>query len=195
MIMFHLTTTTFMKNKNSAILVIFTFLLSNAFFSCSSPKLGFFNNSNPVYTAKQKTAPDVKIENTGSDVSGASKNSPALGVETKMPVIESAPEASVFTHESLASKPKAEAPNTSGKLTKAEKKEIKNNIKEVLKKSGSNESDINTLLLVIIAILIPPVAVLLVDGLGGPFFLSILLTLLFYLPGLIYALFRIFRQN
>ncbi|MFL5731419.1 MAG: YqaE/Pmp3 family membrane protein [Cytophagaceae bacterium] len=50
------------------------------------------------------------------------------------------------------------------------------------------------MLLVILAILIPPVAVLLVDGLKGPFWLDILLTLLFYVPGLIYALYRIFKD-
>lgn len=59
---------------------------------------------------------------------------------------------------------------------------------------STQREGISTLLLVIVAILLPPVAVLLVDGLGGPFLLSILLTLLFYVPGLIYALWRIFRQ-
>lgn len=47
-------------------------------------------------------------------------------------------------------------------------------------------------LLVILAIILPPLAVLLVDGIGLSFLLSILLTLLFWLPGIIYALIRIF---
>ena len=57
---------------------------------------------------------------------------------------------------------------------------------------NSNESGIALLLLVIIAILLPPLAVALVDGLSGRFWICLLLTLLFYLPGLIYALFVLF---
>ncbi|MFN0012432.1 MAG: YqaE/Pmp3 family membrane protein [Phycisphaerales bacterium] len=46
----------------------------------------------------------------------------------------------------------------------------------------------NTLLMVIIAILLPPVAVFLKCGLGLKLVLSIVLSLLFYLPGIIFAL-------
>ena len=52
---------------------------------------------------------------------------------------------------------------------------------------------IPTLLLVIIAILIPPVAVGLKAGIGGQLILSIVLTLLFYLPGLLHALWVILK--
>ncbi|MBZ0172636.1 MAG: YqaE/Pmp3 family membrane protein [Phycisphaerales bacterium] len=46
----------------------------------------------------------------------------------------------------------------------------------------------NTLLLVIIAILLPPLAVGLKRGIGGHLILSIVLTLIFYLPGILHAL-------
>jgi uncharacterized membrane protein YqaE (UPF0057 family) len=47
----------------------------------------------------------------------------------------------------------------------------------------------NTLLLVILAILLPPLAVALHEGgINGKFWLSLLLTLLFWIPGVIYAL-------
>ncbi len=47
----------------------------------------------------------------------------------------------------------------------------------------------NTLLLVILAILLPPLAVYLHEGaLNTKFWISLLLTLLFFLPGIIYAL-------
>lgn len=52
---------------------------------------------------------------------------------------------------------------------------------------------ISTLLLVIIAILLPPLAVGLKEGLGGQLVLSIILTLLFYLPGLLHALWVVLR--
>lgn len=46
----------------------------------------------------------------------------------------------------------------------------------------------NTVLLVILAIFIPPLAVALARGIGNEFWLDLLLTILFFLPGMIYAL-------
>jgi len=56
------------------------------------------------------------------------------------------------------------------------------------------EHAVALILLIILAILLPPLAVLIVDGLSWSFLLSILLWLLFYIPGLIYALYVIFRE-
>ncbi len=55
------------------------------------------------------------------------------------------------------------------------------------------ETPTNKLLLVIVAILLPPLAVALRDGLGGHFILNIVLWLLFYIPGLIHALYIVLR--
>lgn len=78
-------------------------------------------------------------------------------------------------------------------IERSERKAIKRQLKEKLK---NNDSDVNVLLLVLIAILIPPVAVGIVRGwTSGAFFLNILLTLLFYLPGLIHALVVIFSSE
>lgn len=55
------------------------------------------------------------------------------------------------------------------------------------------DSEISTLLLVIIAILLPPLAVGLKQGMGGQLILNIILWLLFYIPGLLHALWIIFR--
>jgi len=52
----------------------------------------------------------------------------------------------------------------------------------------STDNQTNKLLLVIIAILLPPVAVGLKRGIGLHLVLSIVLTLCFYLPGLLHAL-------
>ncbi|MBL8764730.1 MAG: YqaE/Pmp3 family membrane protein [Phycisphaerae bacterium] len=49
--------------------------------------------------------------------------------------------------------------------------------------------DTNTLLLVIIAIFLPPLAVGLKKGVGGALVLNIILTLLFWLPGLLHAVY------
>lgn len=55
------------------------------------------------------------------------------------------------------------------------------------------DTEMNKLLLVIIAILLPPLAVGLKTGMGGALILNIILWLLFYIPGLIHALIVILR--
>ena len=52
----------------------------------------------------------------------------------------------------------------------------------------------NKLLLVIIAILLPPLAVGLKDGIGFSLFLNIVLTLLGFVPGLVHALWVVLKD-
>ncbi len=49
------------------------------------------------------------------------------------------------------------------------------------------------ILLLILAILLPPLAVYLVAGLGTEFWIDLILTLLFWLPGMIYAIIVVLR--
>lgn len=60
-----------------------------------------------------------------------------------------------------------------------------------LEVSERASDDTETLLLVILAILLPPLAVYLLRGIGTEFWISLILTLLFWLPGIIYALYLI----
>jgi uncharacterized membrane protein YqaE (UPF0057 family) len=78
----------------------------------------------------------------------------------------------------------------SKKEKRAKLKQVKKSIRDfkAAKKAGAEPST-NTLLLVILAILLPPLAVYLHEGtLNSRFWLSLILTLLFWLPGVIYAL-------
>ncbi len=69
---------------------------------------------------------------------------------------------------------------------KEAKKELKS-LKNQQKNGGAPST--NTTLLVILAILLPPLAVYLHQGeINNKFWISLLLTLLFFLPGVIYAL-------
>ena len=77
------------------------------------------------------------------------------------------------------------------------RKERKSRVKEAKKaikaykadKRAGKEPSTNTLLLVILAILLPPLAVYLHQGeINTKFWISLVLTLLFWLPGVIYAL-------
>jgi uncharacterized membrane protein YqaE (UPF0057 family) len=70
-------------------------------------------------------------------------------------------------------------------------KEVNREVREYKKEKrhGSDDSGVSQLLLIIIAILLPPLAVALHEGgINSRFWIDLLLTLLFYLPGLIYAL-------
>ena len=64
--------------------------------------------------------------------------------------------------------------------------------KGFFKKIFSPKVDI---LYVILAILIPPLAVGLLVGITNEFWLNLLLTILFYIPGLIHALYIVFRET
>ena len=72
-------------------------------------------------------------------------------------------------------------------LIKEAKKEIK--LFKAEKRAGKEEASTNTLLLVILSILLPPLAVYLHDGvINSHFWIDLILTLIFWLPGVIYAL-------
>ncbi len=87
--------------------------------------------------------------------------------------------------------------NLSRKERKAKIKEVKKEIKAFkAARKANNEPSTNTLLLVILAILLPPLAVYLHQGeINSKFWISLLLTLLFWLPGVIYALIVILGNN
>ena len=51
----------------------------------------------------------------------------------------------------------------------------------------------NKLVLIILAIFLPPIAVFLKDGAGKDLLINILLCLLMFLPGMIHALWRVAR--
>jgi uncharacterized membrane protein YqaE (UPF0057 family) len=114
--------------------------------------------------------------------------------------------------ESLAEKPSGNAsvipgrdcalrpePKNSGKeksLAKTERqhqKQVRHEIRKKLKEVKKNRSDIDQTLLIIIAILLPPLAVYLVDGISTPFWIDVILTLLLWLPGAVYAVLRVLK--
>jgi uncharacterized membrane protein YqaE (UPF0057 family) len=69
-------------------------------------------------------------------------------------------------------------------------KEVKKELRQYRKaKRNGDDPSTNTLLLVILAILLPPLAVYLHQGeINTKFWISLILTLLFFIPGIIYAL-------
>ncbi len=78
----------------------------------------------------------------------------------------------------------------SRKERKSRVKEVKSEVKKFkTEKREGSEPSTNQLLLVILAILLPPLAVYLHEGeINSKFWLDLILTLLLFLPGVIYAL-------
>ncbi len=55
-------------------------------------------------------------------------------------------------------------------------------------------ADTNTILLVILSFILPPLAVYLVyNAIGTPFWVNLLLTILFWVPGVIHALYHVLK--
>jgi len=72
---------------------------------------------------------------------------------------------------------------------KAKLKEVKSLMKEYKANKASATPSSDIVLLAILAILLPPLAVYLHEGTtNGTFWISVLLTLLFWIPGVIFAL-------
>jgi uncharacterized membrane protein YqaE (UPF0057 family) len=69
-----------------------------------------------------------------------------------------------------------------------EKRTARKELKQALKAAKASASSGETVLLVILAILLPPLAMALYDGISSRFWISLLLWLLFILPGIIYTL-------
>jgi uncharacterized membrane protein YqaE (UPF0057 family) len=87
-----------------------------------------------------------------------------------------------------------EAVNEFNQLSKSEKKERFSNVKTEISKYKSNlkngeKIDDNKLLAIIFAILIPPVGVVLYENkVTTKFWISLLLTFIFWIPGMVYSL-------
>lgn len=160
--------------------------------ACSSRKVAHFSRTNPVrhdYKKPRQINPAPDNYTTASNIHTA-LDLPA-SMEQDNPKTIFAP-VSVPPVLQPTISPQPEKYEQTIKKDKVLKKDLKRSIKQA---SQANYTVFMTILLVVLAIILPPVAVLLVDGLRGPFWLSILLTILFYLPGIIYAFFRIFKAR
>jgi len=119
----------------------------------------------------------------GSVTAAATFPTSATSVPVTDPTTDPAPKTSVRAAF-------AEFKNLSKKDRKLRVKEAKKQLKEFKKqKKAGAEPSTNKVLLIVLAILLPPLAVYLHQGeINSKFWISLLLTLLFFIPGVIYAL-------
>ena len=115
----------------------------------------------PVKAAPKAVAPKVKAA-----------EAVVTGAESAEKVLSEA-EAVALAKESMAS------------MTKAEKKELKKELKENLRQRNAGNVSVVE---IILSFLLPPLAVYLHSDIGTEFWISVILTLLGWIPGVIYAL-------
>lgn len=81
---------------------------------------------------------------------------------------------------------------------KAFKREFKKEARKAYRDYKSNSPAAapaeSVVLYVILAIFIPPLAVGLLYGIGAEFWISVILTIIFWIPGIIYALIKVFQK-
>ncbi|MFD2067528.1 YqaE/Pmp3 family membrane protein [Pontibacter silvestris] len=187
----------------SLLKLVVALVVGQLMFACNSAKYYEFtpNKAGAYNTIKQKPAPEQEERVAPEIAVAVEKDVLVADVE---PVLEaSVASTPAYSNESTASVTapevitKEEANITEAKaiamakerlsnMTRAEKKAMKKEIKDVIKyQSGSSRTSVVE---IILAIILPPLAVFLHDGIGTSFWINIILTLLFFLPGIIHAL-------
>jgi uncharacterized membrane protein YqaE (UPF0057 family) len=186
--------------------LVFVLIAAQLMFACSSTKYyEFAGHKQAPYHDMKKPATEKAVtpEISLSEVAMAAATEKAAEKAVEEPVLEAsvavpakstapapkvAPIAPAAAEEVTITEAEAMAmaKERLANMTKAEKKEFKKEVREALKQDrrGGGVSIIK----IILAILLPPLAVFLHVGLGTQFWISLILTLLFWIPGVIYAL-------
>lgn len=194
-----------MKIK-SLLNLVFVMIAAQLMFACNSTKYyEFAGHKQAPYHDMKKPAPkhEAAPEISLSEVAMAAAEEKAAAKAVEEPVLEAsaavpatpvapapkvAPVATATTEELTVTEAEAlvMAKERLANMTKAERKEFKKEVREALKQDrrGGGVSIIK----IILAVLLPPLAVFLHVGLGTQFWISLILTLLFWIPGVIYAL-------
>ena len=188
------------------------FIYLGVMISCTPKYVAHFTNSSNIHTSLVES---VKVENQ-EDVIRV--NSVIGNHETASPSLHDMDKGSMenimsenFTDKShVLLKENAHAISTEKKLnaitpllpsesqtefTRAEKRVAKKELKRVIREniaSGEATGGVDPILLVLLCLLLPPLAVYLVFDVGTEFWISLVLTLLFFIPGVIYSLYVIF---
>jgi uncharacterized membrane protein YqaE (UPF0057 family) len=116
-----------------------------------------------------------------------------LGLLCFSPAAQAAASAARVAPTAVVEQAAAEETTLTKKELRKERKAFKKDLKAKLKELRASD---DLLLLIIIAILLPPLAMFLYEGSAtNRFWLSLVLTLLFYVPGLVYTLYVILSEN
>lgn len=159
----------------------------------ATEQLAITDNEKIVRSENMEEMPtiDAALTNETSDVSpalvasGSSSNQVVINETVQLK--ENSAKSNETINEEVGSTSKVEASTATKKYTHAEIKQAK----KFFHQKAPGNTDMPLWAYIIIAILLPPLAVGLFEGFHTPFWISILLTLLFWLPGVIYAIWRV----
>ncbi|MEP2771016.1 MAG: YqaE/Pmp3 family membrane protein [Fulvivirga sp.] len=184
--------------KNRLYHSILTICLIALVFGACSPKYGaHFNNSTKFYETpaleKKKNLTEVnnavepqqlEIDKQKLTASKAPVDLPETPPKVKELVKEYEAKAEAIKAKELPAKEEKRAlKKESKKVKKQLNKELKKNIKAL----KQQDADADYVVMMILAIIIPPLGVGLTYGITGEFWLSLILTIIFWLPGAIYS--------
>ncbi len=190
-----------MIRKNNILMIASVMLLGVIFSSCSLTKDNNFNTRK--YTHFKKGETTVVINSSKKEINSEIKSvqitcNEIADISEKSVAMISLATVSVpadnFQQEIYPKSNMKTADANAGLLTKTTKGKVKYTGSYVMNHFVNNatttavSTDDHDLLLCIIAILLPPLAVFLVRGIGNEFWIDVLLTILFWIPGVIYAL-------
>lgn len=185
-----------MKNILSyAILAISLFALA---FGACSPKYGaHFNNSSQFYETpkldKQEKLTQVQTslerQQVEIDAEKLTANKEPVVLPQTPPKVRELVKAYEAKAEAIKAKelPAKEAKKALKKESRKVKKQLNKELKKNIKALKQQDADSDYVVMMILAIVIPPLGVGLTYGITGEFWLSLLLTIIFWLPGAIYS--------
>jgi uncharacterized membrane protein YqaE (UPF0057 family) len=109
-----------------------------------------------------------------------------------------APQPSVFTTEAQFNRP-LNVVQVSDAIQAAAhpavQAENQNTLPAILAEKQNSKDDAELLIMIALCILLPPLAVFLLHGISNQFWISVLLTIVFWVPGIIYALYLTFMAH
>ncbi len=185
-----------MKNRLSYSILVIP-LMALVFGACS-PKYGaHFNNSTQFYEAPKldhqekltqfENSPERSQVEIDAEKLTANKE-PVVLPQTPPKVRELVKE---YEEKAAAIEAKDLSTKEEKKALKKESKKVKKKLNKELKKNikalKQQDADADYVVMMILAIIIPPLGVGLTYGITGEFWLSLLLTIIFWLPGAIYS--------
>jgi len=201
-----------MKIKNDLSIAIFSFAIGILITSCGITNKNDFASRKYTHFRKGEAQVELKAAQVQNQINLSEKS---IVTENNLQPTTSEINNTVNTSEEIVSNTSTES--TPVAVSKSENNTTKKNPLINLKKSNvtekknvnrevkinkatryllsrisdqPNTTELNTdqLILVILAIIIPPLAVFLARGIGTEFWISLILTILFVLPGMVYGL-------
>jgi uncharacterized membrane protein YqaE (UPF0057 family) len=176
-------------------------LLSILIYACATPKYGaHFQKTNRYnqWVVKNQTSTPInenpEVFGTVDEVPPAENITASAKSEPLVfsPLVEAIEKhnKNITEIESRALPPKT-VKKEKRKAKKEVRKEIKNTIKNAMKDAKNSEEDNDYILMMVLAFLLPPLGIGLTYGITTEFWISLVLTLLFWLPGAIYSLIKV----